>query len=113
MRAMAKFNRRATNKLFGLWAPHVPPWAVLVHRGRKTGNEYRTPVAAFIQDGSFAVAVGYGEESDWLRNILAAGGGELVRRGRTLAFTNPRVVDRGEVAGPGRLTRRLLVADFV
>lgn len=113
MRVMARINRRATNKLIGLWAPHLPPWAVLVHRGRKTGREYRTPVSAFVTDGSFAVPIGYGEESDWLRNILAAGNGELVRRGRLRSFTNPRIVDRGESGEASRITKRSLVADFV
>ena len=113
MRVMAKINRRATNKVVGLLAPHLPPWAVLVHRGRKSGKEYRTPVAAYLKGGSFTVPIGYGEESDWLRNLLAAGGGELVRRGETRAFTNVRVVDRSEVDGPGRITKTSLVADFV
>jgi deazaflavin-dependent oxidoreductase (nitroreductase family) len=112
MRVMAKFNRRVTNKIIGLLAPYLPPWAVLIHRGRKSGTEYRTPVAVTIRDGSLMVPIGYGEESDWLRNLLAAGGGQVMHRGKTRALTNPRVVDRDEVSGWGRI-KRTFVADFV
>lgn len=112
MRAMAKFNRRVTNKLIGMFAPYLPWWAVLVHRGRKSGIEYRTPVAVTIEDRTLMVPIGYGEQSDWLRNLLAAGGGQLRHRGKTHTFTNPRVVDRDETGGWGQITR-LFVADFV
>lgn len=112
MRVMATFNRRVTNKVIGLLATHLPPWGVLIHRGRKSGIEYRTPVAVTIRDGSLTVPIGYGEESDWLRNLLAAGGGQVMHRGKTRAFTNPRVVDRDEVSRWGRISR-IFVADFV
>ena len=112
MRVMAKFNRRATNKIVGLLAPYLPPWGVLIHRGRKSGIEYHTPVAVTIRDGSLMVPIGYGEESDWLRNLLAAGAGQVMHRGKTRAFTNPRVVDRDEIGGWGRI-KRTFVADFV
>ena len=112
MRVAAKFNRRVTNKVIGVLAPYGPAWGVLIHRGRKSGVEYRTPVAVSIRDGSLAVPIGYGEESDWLRNLLAAGGGQLIHRGKTRAFANPRVVDRDEVSKWGRI-KRDFVADFV
>jgi deazaflavin-dependent oxidoreductase (nitroreductase family) len=112
MRVMAKFNRRVTNKIIGLAAPYLPPWGVLIHHGRKSGTEYRTPVAVSVRDGSLTVPIGYGEESDWLRNLLAANGGQVMHRGKTRAFTNPRVVDRDEVTGWGRI-KRTFVADLV
>lgn len=112
MRVMAKFNRRVTNQMIGLLAPYLPRWAVLVHRGRKSGAEYRTPVAVTIHDSSLMVPIGYGEESDWLRNLLAAGSGRLVHRGKTHDFVNPRVVDRDKASVWGRITRTF-VADFV
>jgi deazaflavin-dependent oxidoreductase (nitroreductase family) len=110
MRMVAKFNRRATNKVIGILAPYLPWWGVLIHRGRKSGIEYRTPVAVTIDDGSLMVPIGYGEESDWLRNLLAAGGGQVMHRGKTLTFTNPRVVDRNEISRWGRISRTF-VAD--
>ena len=91
---MAQFNRRYTNRLLGLWAPHLPPWAVVVHRGRRTGAIHRTPVAAFIAGSTVAISLAYGADTDWVKNLLAGGGGELIRRGRTVALTNPRVIER-------------------
>jgi deazaflavin-dependent oxidoreductase (nitroreductase family) len=110
-RVMAQFNRRVTNHVIGLLAPYLPWWAVLVHHGRKSGTEYRTPVAVTVHDGSLMVPIGYGVESDWLRNLLAAGHGRLVHRGKTHDFVNPRIVDRHEASVWGRITRTF-VADF-
>lgn len=60
----------------------------------------------------------YGEESDWVRNVLA-GGGQVVRAGRTFELRNPRVVspdDAGQVSRAaraiGRLTGKLFVAEL-
>jgi deazaflavin-dependent oxidoreductase (nitroreductase family) len=112
MRAMASFNRRATNRLIGLWAPYVPPWATIVHRGRSSGTTYRTPVAAFVRGSTMTIALPYGDDADWVKNLLVAGGGELVRLGRSRALVNPRLADRGSAGLASRLTRRSLVADL-
>ena len=48
---------------------------------------------AFRHDGTLIVALLYGEESDWLRNLHAGGGG-VVRGGRAFTLAGaPRVVD--------------------
>jgi hypothetical protein len=61
----------------------------------------------------------YGEESDWVRNVLAAGGGQVVRGGRTYDLVNPRVAEPGQADGvsivartAGRLSQKLLVAEL-
>jgi len=113
---LARFNRVVTNPIQGLWAPYVPPWAVVVHEGRKSGKTYRTPVSAFVRDGVMAVALPYGDDTDWLRNLQAAGGGELRRRGRRLYLTNLRVLTRSDdLPRPARVASRfapkVLVAD--
>lgn len=90
-RWLARFNRVGPNKVIGLWAPYLPPFAVVVHRGRKTGTEYRTVVLAFVHGTTVVIGLFYGE-TDWLRNVMAAGDGTLVRLGRRVDFTRPRVV---------------------
>ena len=75
---MARFNRHVTNPIQGIYAWLLPPWAVIRHRGRRTGRVYRTPVIAFKRGRTFAVAVLYGERSDWVLNVLD-GGGQVVR----------------------------------
>src|SRR4051812_39571795 len=53
----------------------TPIFAVVEHRGRRTGRQYATPVAARrIADG-FAITLAFGAQVDWYRNLLAAGGG--------------------------------------
>ena len=33
-RSLARFNKKVTNRIQGLWAPWLPPWAVIIHKGR-------------------------------------------------------------------------------
>ena len=59
------------------------PMVLLTVRGRKTGRSRTTPVDLFERDGrSFLVSTHRQESSNWVRNLRAAGVGEL-RRGRT------------------------------
>src|SRR5690348_4322453 len=96
-RRVAQFNRRYNNPLQLRYAWLVPPWVVICHRGRKSGRLYRTPVNAYKRGQVLAVVALYGPESDWIRNVLA-GGGQVVRAGRTYDLINPRVV---EPSAPG------------
>ena len=73
-------------------APWLPPFAVVVHRGRTSGREYRTPIWAFHREGRFVVALTYGSDTDWVRNVLAAGGCSLIRLGTERALDHPRLV---------------------
>lgn len=102
-RGLAHFNKKVTNRIQGSWAWLLPPWAVIVHKGRKSGRTFRTPVVASIGDGEIVVGIMYGTQSDWVRNLLASGGGELVRRGQTYELSEPRVVaaDDPEVRSVG------------
>src|SRR5580765_8186688 len=90
-RGVARFNKRVTNRIQGLYAWLVPPWAVILHRGRRSGRPYRTPLLAFRREQTLVIALLYGKESDWLRNLRAGGGG-VVRRGRAFTVQPPDVV---------------------
>jgi deazaflavin-dependent oxidoreductase (nitroreductase family) len=104
-RRVARFNKLINNPVQGTYAWLVPPWAILVHRGRRSGRWYRTPVLAFRQGGKLIVALLYGEESDWLAN-LRAGQGFVVRAGRTFPLRAVRVVSgEGKLSGLSSLTR--------
>ncbi|HET9139367.1 nitroreductase family deazaflavin-dependent oxidoreductase [Actinophytocola sp.] len=105
-RGLARFNKKVTNRVQGLWAPYLPPWAMIVHRGRRSGREYRTPVLARRSGESLEVVLFYGERADWVRNVLAAGGAGVVRKGRTADLVEPRVVDSTD-PGLSRSTRRV------
>jgi deazaflavin-dependent oxidoreductase (nitroreductase family) len=117
-RGLARFNRLVTNPIQGVYAWALAPWAVIVHRGRRTGRIYRTPVVAFTRGRTFAVAVLYGERTDWVQNVLA-GEAQVVRVGKTYALREPRLVDARDPAVPpsvvrglGRLSGRVLVAEL-
>jgi deazaflavin-dependent oxidoreductase (nitroreductase family) len=104
-RGLARFNKRVTNRIQGLYAWLVPPWAVILHRGRRSGRPYRTPLLAFRRDGTLVIGLLYGRESDWLRN-LRHGGGHVVRAGRTISVAPPEIVDTNEAdAVLARLSR--------
>lgn len=90
-RWLARFNRYVTNRLFGPWARYLPAFGVIVHTGRKTRRRFHTPVNVFRRPGGYVVALTYGPDSDWVRNVLAAGGCTLETRGRTVRLTRPRL----------------------
>ena len=87
-RSVARFNKVVINRIQGVYAWLVPPWGVILHRGRRSGPPYRTPVPAFRHGQALVVALLYGEESDWLRNLRAAGGGRVVGMGRTSSWAS-------------------------
>ena len=89
---LARANRRVTNRILGPLAWHLPGFGVVIHRGRVTGAEHRTPVNVFRRPGGVTVALTYGSDSQWVRNVVAAGGCELVTGGRAQTLTTPVVV---------------------
>jgi deazaflavin-dependent oxidoreductase (nitroreductase family) len=103
-RRVARFNRLINNPVQGVYSWLLPPWAVIVHRGRRSGRQYRTPLLAFKRDRTLIIALLYGEESDWLRNLKAAGGGYVIRAGRTFKVSEPRVIDTADAALLSRLS---------
>ncbi len=90
---LARFNRRVTNPVLGTVAPYLSPMAVVIHRGRRSGRRYATPVLAFPTDDGFAMGLTYGPDTDWVRNVQAGQGCLLLRRGRELPLTNPVIID--------------------
>src|SRR5438105_15408842 len=91
-RVIARFNRRATTRFWGPLAPYLPHFGVVVHRGRRSGRVYRTPINLFSRPDGCAIVLTYGPESDWVKNVLAEGGCRLETRGRTLRMTNARLI---------------------
>ncbi|MCJ7624261.1 MAG: nitroreductase family deazaflavin-dependent oxidoreductase [Anaerolineaceae bacterium] len=54
-----------------IWPEFIGRIMVITHTGRKTGLRRRTPVNYAIMDGEIYCLAGYGEGSDWYRNMLA------------------------------------------
>jgi deazaflavin-dependent oxidoreductase (nitroreductase family) len=75
-------DRKGTRWMLQAVSP--APVIVLVHRGRKSGRFYKTPVEILVEDperGEFVVAPMWGRDSDWYRNVVAGGLVEVHVRG--------------------------------
>ncbi len=71
--------------------------AVVIHRGRRSGRTYRTPVRAFRGSDIVAIGANFGAASDWVQNILAADEGELRLGGQLFRLTEPRLLSLDEL----------------
>ncbi|MFR9775588.1 nitroreductase family deazaflavin-dependent oxidoreductase [Micromonospora sp. MS34] len=115
-RRLAQFNRVATNQVTGPLARRLPGFGVIIHRGRRSGREYRTPINIFRTSDGYVAALTYGV-TDWARNVLAAGGCELETRGRRVSLTDPRLVHDPTRRAMPPVVRRLVgmigVTDFL
>ncbi|MFC9977954.1 nitroreductase family deazaflavin-dependent oxidoreductase [Spirillospora sp. NPDC127200] len=93
-------------------------WPVLVHVGRASGATYRTPLDAHPVDGGYLFVLVYGSRSDWVRNVLAAGGAQLLVDGREVELAAPRLIGRDEALrvlpdGVARPPRLLRITEFL
>ena len=102
---LGRFNRRVTNRIARVVAGRLPPLAIVVHPGRTTGREYQTPVMIFTSGRQVVVALTYGAQADWVKNVRAQGGCALIHGGRRSALTAPRLV--GVREGLPRIPRPL------
>ena len=64
---------------------------VVIHVGRKTHRQYRTPVMIFCRGDQVTIALTYGRDSQWVHSVLEQDGCELENQGRTLRLTGPRL----------------------
>jgi deazaflavin-dependent oxidoreductase (nitroreductase family) len=91
-RSIARFNKRFTNRLTSRVAGYLPGFAIVSHIGRKSGRVYHTPVNAFRTGDGYIIALTYGTQSDWVKNVLAAGWCELQTRRRRARLFDPHIV---------------------
>jgi len=70
--------------------------SVIRHVGRRSGQTYQTPVVVARHDDSFLIALPYGERSDWLKNVLAAGSATITDDGRSYEVDRPEVIPMAE-----------------
>ena len=71
----------------------LPLYGVIEHRGRRTGNVFRTPVVVRPTADGFVVPMPWGERTDWYRNVRAAGECVIRWKGRDYPLAQPEVVD--------------------
>jgi deazaflavin-dependent oxidoreductase (nitroreductase family) len=116
-RWLARFNLRVTNRVLGPPARYMPGFGVVIHTGRRTRQRYRTPVMVFPHGNRYVIALTYGRDSQWVRNVLAQGGCKLETRGRILDLSAPRLFHdesrRDVPAFTHPMLRLLDVSDFL
>jgi deazaflavin-dependent oxidoreductase (nitroreductase family) len=91
-RWVAAFNLAVTNRITSRFADRLPGFGILSHVGRKSGRVYRTPVNVFRAPEGFLIALTYGRESEWVKNVLASGGCELETRGVRYLLSAPTIM---------------------
>ena len=113
-RWLAKINIVLTNRITSLFAGWLPGFGILTHVGRKSGKVYRKPINVFRASNGFIIALTYSSQSEWVKNVLAAGGCELKTRGKKYQLSAPKVVrdpTRRRFPIPVRTVLRVVGAD--
>ena len=91
-RWLAKINKRIFNpRQIGKGV-----YPVVQHVGRTSGRFYETPLDAYPTKTGYVLVARYGPESDWVRNILAAGTATLRVEGQDHALDSPRLISQEE-----------------
>jgi deazaflavin-dependent oxidoreductase (nitroreductase family) len=116
-KAVRRWNKAGLNRITRHVAPLLPGFGIIIHRGRRSGRQYETPVNVFPVEDGYVFALTYGPDTDWVRNVLAAGGCELRTRRRTVRLVSPRLFrdeSRHAVRPVERQVLQVLgVADFL
>ena len=110
LNAVRRVNHAFFNKMQMRSAGTPDAYAAIVHhRGRRSGTAYETPVGAEPTEDGFVIATVYGTNSDWLKNVCAAGDAAITYDGDTIAVDRPEVVPIDDVIGyfPAKTRRSL------
>jgi len=114
---VGRWNKIVLNRVTKRIAPWMPGFGLVIHRGRRSGRLYQTPVNVFPTEDGYLVALTYGTDADWVKNVLAAGGCELLTRRRTIRLESPRLVHDKSRRGVPLVVRGVLraigAADFL
>ena len=88
------FNKHITNPLLHRFARcSRGPFALVRHIGRRSGKTYETPIMVEPVGDDFVIALTYGPEVDWYRNLLAAGHATLLWHGKRYNIEKPEPID--------------------
>lgn len=108
-RWLARANNAGLNRVVKHIAPWAPALGLVVHRGRKSGRRYETPIMVFRSGEEFLIALTYGGgHTEWVKNVVAADGCELRTGGRVYQMGAPRVYRDESRSGIRPVERRVL-----
>jgi len=84
--------RRYVNPVTRPLAKRLPTFAVLTHRGRKSGRTYRTPINVFQRGDDYFFYLTYGSDVQWVKNVLASRSCSIETRGRVVELVEPELI---------------------
>jgi deazaflavin-dependent oxidoreductase (nitroreductase family) len=77
---------------------HMRMAAEIRHVGRRSGRSYVTPAGARLTGDTFVIPLTFGNQSDWSRNVRAAGGCTIKLEGTEYRAVQPQLADRDQAA---------------
>jgi deazaflavin-dependent oxidoreductase (nitroreductase family) len=89
--------KRYVNPVTRPAARNLPGFAILTHRGRKTGRSYRTPINVFRRGTEYFFFLTYGSDVQWVKNVLAVGCCSIETRGRVVELVEPELITDPEL----------------
>jgi len=105
-----RFTTCVINPVTRLFAGRMPGFGILTYTGRTTGRIYNLPINVFRRGDQYIFVLTYGSESQWVKNVLAAGGCHIRVRGRDVRLVEPELIvdpSRKLVPRPVRFIGRL------
>jgi deazaflavin-dependent oxidoreductase (nitroreductase family) len=111
--------RSLANRVFltisGRW---FRAYSIVRHVGRTSGRAYQNPVSAYPLGDGFVIPVLYSTQSQWVRNVMAAGRFTLRTKGRDYPLERPEIIPPAQaLAAYPALLRRIVrsqrTQDFV
>jgi len=90
-RFILPFTTHILNPFTLLFVHRLPGFAIISHRGRKSGVIHRTPMNVFRDGGDYLFALTYGSDVQWVKNVMAAGEADLRVGDKTIHLTDPQL----------------------
>jgi deazaflavin-dependent oxidoreductase (nitroreductase family) len=90
-----RFRHAATRYVDPILRPvagRLTGFGIVIHRGRKTGRIYETPVNVFRRGDNYLFFLTYGSDVQWVKNVLAARMCTLRTRGRDVRLVEPELI---------------------
>jgi deazaflavin-dependent oxidoreductase (nitroreductase family) len=94
IRPMTKLLNPLIRKFAG--RPHFRMAAQIQHVGRRSGRTYLTPASARLNGDVILIPLTFGNQSDWSRNVRAAGGCSVRLNGRNYETAQPQFLSAQE-----------------
>jgi len=111
IKPMSRLLNPLVRKLAG--KKHMAMAAQMHHTGRRSGRSFMTPVGAKLSGVYFLIPLTFGNQSDWCRNVRAAGGATIRSKGHDYQVIEPELLDtkaaRTEMRSTFNLSDRVFI----